>query len=41
LINFIRQITRSRIERLVVVEANEILPRDYTFIIALPDWAEA
>ena len=41
LINFIRQITRSRIERLVVVEANKILPRDYTFIIALPDWAEA
>jgi len=41
LINFIKQITRRRIERLVVVEASEILPRDYTFIIALPDWAEA
>jgi FkbM family methyltransferase len=41
LINFIGKMTRRRIERLVIVKANEILPRDYTFIIALPDWAEA
>jgi FkbM family methyltransferase len=40
LIYFMSQMFSSRSERLVVVEADEILPKDYSFIIALPDWAK-